>query len=144
MEYTWGVTNLSNLTEIQMLYPAKFPLIPATFLQRKLVQKQPSTNLNKKVCHSQICHTPEYTHLRTLPPETGVMRNLRILDLSHNEFLTSLPPELGKAPKLETIILSDTPLLSSLPKEITDNSRIKIIGKNYESLPWNPFADVQG
>ena len=58
--------------------------------------------------------------LKELPPQLGLLRNLRKLDVSHN-FLHLLPPELAKCQALSELVLhSNTlrPHARSLPAEV--------------------------
>lgn len=69
-----------------------------------------------------------------LPAEVRHLINLRILDLSHNQF-TGVPAEIGQLSKLEVLDLSYNKL-TGLPYELGNLKNLKVLdlrGNNYSS-----------
>jgi internalin A len=77
-----------------------------------------------------------FWRLRILPPEIGTIRNLRVLNISHNE-LTNIPPEIGNLQFLEQLNISYNSL-SSLPQEIQKIKSLKTLYLEDNALPIPP------
>jgi Leucine-rich repeat (LRR) protein len=77
-------------------------------------------------------------NLRGLPPQIGMLTELRVLSLSNNE-LTCLPPEIGHLSKLTELILNNN-RLKTLPVEVcrlTSLHTLLLSGNDLCSLPAN-------
>jgi len=74
-----------------------------------------------------------------LPSQVGALRNLKVLNLSNNNF-TGVPAEIGQLSKLEVLDLSNNKL-TGLPNELGNLSNLKLLdvsGNSYSK------ADLDG
>lgn len=77
-------------------------------------------------------------YLSKLPPEIGLLTNLRLLDLEDN-LLQSLPPEIGNLKKLEILYLANNEL-ESLPPQIGNLSQLHTLGLSGNRLAQLPAS----
>ena len=82
----------------------------------------------------------------SIPPELGILNNLRILKLGNNN-LTSIPPELGNLSKLEELSFFNN-RLTSIPPELGNLSNLKRLylgdNNNLTSIPpWKFNLDIR-
>ncbi|MDO8521600.1 MAG: leucine-rich repeat domain-containing protein [bacterium] len=97
-----------------------------------------------------LIKTPEYIFTRigleeldlsdnaldgALQSQVGQLRNLKVLDLSNNNF-TGVPAEVGQLRDLEVLDLSDN-LLTGLPYELGNLSKLKVL-----DLSGNKYSKV--
>ena len=83
--------------------------------------------------------------LTALPPEIGLLTNLRGLYIGHNA-LTALPPEIGKLTQL-TILYAMDNALSSLPAQISNLKNLCALELGHNQLtdlPDLPHLSCQG
>lgn len=75
-------------------------------------------------------------HLRTIPPEIGLLLYLETLDFRNNQ-LESIPPEIGRLVNLQTLHLENN-LLESIPSEIGQLVNLRALhleSNQLESIP---------
>ena len=62
----------------------------------------------------------------TLPPELGILRNIRTIGLFDNEGLTGpIPPEFGQLERLQGLVLQNNSLTGSIPPELGNLNQLQ-------------------
>ena len=71
----------------------------------------------------------------TIPPELGILTDLRTLDLNGNDLTGNIPQELANLPNLETLDLGNNQLTGEIPSSIGSPWSLRNI-----NLEGNPFT----
>ena len=77
-----------------------------------------------------------------IPPELGILEDLRALNLSLNELTGSIPPEIASLRYLHTVELSHNELAGSIPPEIASLSSLRTLNLSDNDLTGSVPAEL--